>query len=121
MVGSMFAGTDEAVGDFFFNQGMKLKAYRGTKAAKHTDVKDAIFFSQGVSVAVVDKGSVKNLLPYYLQGVKHGFQDLGAKSIDDLHAQLGDGELRMEVRSQSAIKEGNVHDLVMLGSTSVAS
>ena len=121
MVGSMLAGTDEAVGDFFFNQGMKVKPYRGNKAARTSDIRDGIFFSQGVSVAVVDKGSVRNLLPYYLQGVRHGFQDLGSKSISDLHADLRNGELRMEIRSQSAIKEGNVHDLVMIGQPAVAS
>jgi hypothetical protein len=35
------------------------------------------FVASGVSGAVLDKGSVLNLIPYILQGVRHGMQDLG--------------------------------------------
>eukprot|EP00741_Cyanophora_paradoxa_P021275 tig00021348_g20535.t1 len=67
--------------------------------------------AQGVSGSVVDKGSVHRFLPYIVQGVKHGFQDLGCKSVDECRKALYSGALRMEVRTASAIKEGGIHSL----------
>lgn len=50
-----------------------------------------IFPSAGVQAAVVDKGSVNSLVPYLIQGCRHGFQDLGVQSVAQLHQQLDDG------------------------------
>ncbi|KAF4742060.1 Inosine-5'-monophosphate dehydrogenase 2, partial [Perkinsus olseni] len=85
-----------------------------TNAGKDASRLDRPFAAQGVQAAVVDKGSVNSLVPYLVQGCRHGFQDLGVQSVTQLHHQLDDGTLRMEVRSGSAIKEGGVHDLVRL-------
>merc|ERR1719390_453769 len=112
MVGSLVAGTEEAPGEYYYQDGVRVKAYRGmaSKAVlqKAPEAPDVSF---GVSAAVVDRGSVSQLLPYNLMGVKHGMQDLGLKSITEMHNALYSGELTMEVRSGAAIKEGNVHDL----------
>ena len=59
------------------------------------------------------KGSVMKLVPYYMQGAKHGLQDRGARSRQELHGLLHSGQLRMAIRSGNAVKEGNVHDLVI--------
>ena len=67
--------------------------------------------AQGVSGAVVDKGSLKKYLPYIIQGVKHGLQDVGVRAVADLHKKATKGELRFELRSSSAQKEGNVHSV----------
>ncbi|KAF4673062.1 Inosine-5'-monophosphate dehydrogenase 2 [Perkinsus chesapeaki] len=125
MMGSGLAGTDEAPGDYYYSDGVRVKTYRGmhsfnavrecfTNAGKDTSRLDRPFAAQGVQAAVVDKGSVNSLVPYLIQGCRHGFQDLGVQSVTILHHQLDDGTLRMEVRSGSAIKEGGVHDLVRL-------
>jgi IMP dehydrogenase len=68
-------------------------------------------FAHSVSGAVVDKGSARRFLPYQAQSVRHGFQDLGVKSIPELHGALYAGRLRFEVRSSAAQREGGVHDL----------
>ena len=68
-------------------------------------------FSVGVSGAVVDKGTVSKYIPYLAQSLRHGFQDIGAKSIPIIHEQLAQGTMRFEIRSQAAQKEGGVHDL----------
>merc|ERR1719248_375118 len=100
MVGSLVAGTEEAPGQYFYQDGVRVKAYRGmaSKAVLQSEI------PFGVSAAVVDRGSIGGLIPYNLMGVKHGFQDLGIKTLTDMHAALYDGSLTMEVRSGCAIK-----------------
>jgi len=67
--------------------------------------------AQGVSGSVVDKGSMKNYVPYLMQGLKQSLQDMGVKSITDLHESLDSGRLRFEKRSLSAQQQGTVHSL----------
>nr|CEL67492.1 TPA: Inosine-5'-monophosphate dehydrogenase [Neospora caninum Liverpool] len=80
-------------------------------AARYFAENQTIRVAQGVSGCVVDKGSVMKLIPYVMQGVKHGMQDVGARSLSDMHAQLVSGDLRFDVRSGAAQREGDVHDL----------
>ena len=120
VLGNMIAGTNETPGTYFYHQGQKVKSYRGSRSAgamKNHDSNSGSTDSlksvtQGVSAVVLDKGSIHNLIPYHIQGVKHGMQDVGANSLPSLHRQLYSGRLRMEVRSGAAIREGNVHDLI---------
>ncbi|KAJ7982085.1 Inosine-5'-monophosphate dehydrogenase [Quillaja saponaria] len=68
--------------------------------------------AQGVVGAVADKGSVLKFIPYTMQAVKQGFQDLGASSLQSAHDLLRSGELRLEVWTGAAQVEGAVHGLV---------
>lgn len=72
---------------------------------------DTIKVAQGVSGAVVDKGSISRFIPYLKQGVSHGMQDLGVSSVVDLHQCLREGQLRFELRTGAAQREGGVHSL----------
>lgn len=120
--GAMFAGTEESPGDYFYHEGMRVKSFRGMRSIPMKRSEKSTYHSHdtcpqtsnvrlGVSAAVVDKGSVHNLVPYVIQGVKHGMQDLGIKNCAQLHDALYAGTIRMECRSASAQKEGAVHDL----------
>lgn len=53
--------------------------------------------AQGVVGAVADKGSVLRFIPYTMQAVKQGFQDLGASSLQSAHDLLRSESLRLEV------------------------
>ncbi|TQD90936.1 hypothetical protein C1H46_023539 [Malus baccata] len=68
--------------------------------------------AQGVVGAVADKGSVLKFMPYTMQAVKQGFQDLGASSLESAHDLLKSSILRLEVRTGAAQVEGGVHGLV---------
>ncbi|XVF56946.1 hypothetical protein PTKIN_Ptkin06aG0161800 [Pterospermum kingtungense] len=68
--------------------------------------------AQGVVGAVAYKGSILRFIPYTIQAVKQGFQDLGASSLSSAHELLRSGTLRLEVRTGAAQVEGGVHGLV---------
>lgn len=120
MCGSLLAGTEEAPGDYFFQDGVRLKKYRGMGSIEAmTKGSEKRYFAsgapvkvaQGVSGAVVDKGSLRRYLKYLIQGVKHGLQNIGAKHVTDLAMMNESGSMRFELRSPAAQKEGGVHSL----------
>jgi len=128
MMGSMLAGTDEAPGEYYYQDGVRLKRYRGmgsleamTKGSEKRYVWDdanqpacgaaAVKVAQGVSGSVQDKGTLKSYIPYLMQGVKHGLQDGGLKNLQEANENLYNGKMRFEIRSPAAQKEGGVHGL----------
>lgn len=127
MMGGLLAGTTESPGEYFVsNEGQLVKAYRGmgsiavmedkktsTNAgtARYFSEKDRVLVAQGVAGSVLDRGSVTKFIPYLVAGVQHSLQDIGVKSLDQLHEDVNKGLVRFEVRSASAQTEGNVHGL----------
>jgi IMP dehydrogenase len=122
MMGSMLAGTEESPGEYFYKDGVRLKRYRGMgsldamnsaggSADRYFSVGDKVQVAQGVAGNVADKGSLKRYLPYLTTSLKHSLQDMGRKSIADVHAGIYDGTLRYESKTSAAQAEGHVHNL----------
>lgn len=120
MCGSLLAGTEEAPGDYFFQDGVRLKKYRGMGSieamSKGSEKRyfasgAAVKVAQGVSGAVVDKGPLRQYLPYIIKGVRYGLQDIGVSSAAELHSLVDSGEVKFELRSPAAQREGGVHSL----------
>ena len=121
MMGSMLAGTDESPGDYFYKEGVQIKKYRGMGSIdvmkkkgseRYLSSNTSIKVAQGVSGTVLGKGSISKYVPYLVQGIKHGFQYVGVKTVEQLHNTMESGVLEFELRSLSAMREGNVHDLL---------
>jgi IMP dehydrogenase len=122
MVGNLLAGTQEAPGEYFYENGVRVKRYRGMASleamsqggAKRylTDAKDPVKVPQGVSGTVVDKGSLVDYVPYLMKGLQQALQDMGYRDIPSLHHALWEGRLRLERRTPNATAEGSVHSLV---------
>lgn len=122
MCGSLLAGTEEAPGEYYFQDGVRLKKYRGMGSIdamskgsekRYFASESTVKVAQGVSGSVVDKGSLREYLPYLLQGVRLGLRDIGAQSIEDLRNLEGEGKLRFQLRSPAAQGEGAVHSILL--------
>lgn len=121
MMGSFLAGSLEAPGAYAYQNGQRVKKYRGmgsleamTQGSDQRYLGDTakLKIAQGVVGAVKDKGSVLKFIPYTLQAVRQGFQDIGASSLQSAHDLLRSRVLRLEVRSGAAQVEGGIHGLV---------
>jgi IMP dehydrogenase len=119
MLGSMLAGTTESPGDFVYRDGVRLKKYRGmgskdvlkTRSSRYSHDAETVQVPQGVDGYVQTRGTVGQYLPYILQAVRHGFQNVGERSLQSLHQSIEAQSLRLEIRSQTAQLEGSVHSL----------
>ena len=120
MLGSMFAGTDEAPGETEIFQGRKFKTYRGmgSIAAMKKGSSDRYFqggvneanklVPEGIEAVVSYKGTVSNVVYQILGGLRSGMGYCGAENIDKLI------ETAQFVRiSNAGLRESHPHDVMM--------
>ncbi len=115
MMGSLFAGTDEAPGDFELYQGRKYKVYRGmgSIAAMENGSKDRYFQTnakklvpEGVEGRVAYKGSVEDTVFQLIGGLRSGMGYCGAENIPALHEKAEFVKI-----SAASLKESHPHDI----------
>ena len=115
MMGSMFAGCDEAPGTFELYQGRKYKVYRGmgSIAAMENGSKDRYFQTdakklvpEGVEGRVAYKGSVEDTIFQLMGGLRSGMGYCGTSTIE----QLKDNGRFVKISSAS-LKESHPHDI----------
>ena len=115
MMGSIFAGCDEAPGTFELFQGRKYKVYRGmgSIAAMENGSKDRYFQSdakklvpEGVEGRVAYKGSVEDTVFQLVGGIRSGMGYCGAPTIEALKENG-----KFVKISAASLKESHPHDI----------
>ena len=115
MMGSIFAGCDEAPGEFELYQGRKYKVYRGmgSIAAMENGSKDRYFQTEakklvpeGVEGRVAYKGTVEDTIFQLVGGIRSGMGYCGAKNIKTLQ-ETG----KFVKISAASLKESHPHDI----------
>ena len=115
MMGSMFAGCDEAPGTFELYQGRKYKVYRGmgSLAAMENGSKDRYFqegakklVPEGVDGRVAYKGSLEDTVFQLIGGIRSGMGYCGCPTIPELQERG-----RFVKITAASLKESHPHDI----------
>ena len=118
MLGSMFAGTDEAPGETEIFQGRKFKTYRGmgSLAAMKKGSKDRYFQAsvneanklvpEGIEGRVAYKGAAADILFQMIGGLRSGMGYVGAGDLEALRENAQFVEM-----SGAGLKESHPHDV----------
>ena len=118
MLGSMFAGTDEAPGETEIFQGRKFKTYRGmgSIAAMKKGSSDRYFqgsvneanklVPEGIEGRVAYKGSAADIVFQMIGGIRSGMGYVGAANLQELHENAQFVEM-----SGAGLKESHPHDV----------
>jgi IMP dehydrogenase len=117
MIGSLFAGTEEAPGETILYQGRTFKAYRGMgsigameagSADRYGQTAGGKFVPEGVEGRVPYKGPLSALVEQLVGGLRSGMGYCGARNLEELVATA------KFVRVTSAgLRESHVHDVTI--------
>ncbi len=119
MIGSLFAGTEEAPGETILFQGRTFKTYRGMGSLgamrsgsrdryRQTDVETDKLVPEGIEGRVPYKGSLSALVPQLVGGLRAGMGYSGCSDIATFHRQA-----RFMRITSASLKESHVHDVVI--------
>ena len=120
MIGSLFAGTDEAPGELVLYQGRTFKSYRGMGSLgamrkgsadrySQADVLDAgKLVPEGIEGRVPYRGPLSKVLYQIVGGLRAGMGYTGCRTIAEL--QTRSNMLRM---TSAGLRESHVHDVVV--------
>ncbi len=120
MIGSLFAGTDEAPGETDFYHGRSYKAYRGmgslgAMSARHGSsdryFQDGVsamdkLVPEGVEGRVPCKGSIDGVIAQLMGGLRSGMGYTGCADIATMRARPEFIQV-----THSGVREGHVHDV----------
>jgi IMP dehydrogenase len=120
MIGSLFAGTDEAPGEIILYQGRSYKLYRGmgSVAAMRAGSKDRYFQSEittesklvpeGIEGRVPYRGSLSQSLYQLIGGLRSGMGYCGCMTLDEMRIKT-----RFIKITSSGLRESHVHDVII--------
>ncbi|MAK62379.1 MAG: IMP dehydrogenase [Ponticaulis sp.] len=119
MMGSMFAGTEEAPGEVFLYQGRSYKAYRGMGSLGamargsadryfQKEVANEKLVPEGIEGQVPFKGPISPIIHQMVGGLRAAMGYVGAKTIEELHEKAHFVQI-----TGAGLRESHVHDVTM--------
>jgi len=120
MLGSLFAGTDEAPGEVILYQGRSYKSYRGMGSLGamargsadryfQQEVSDTLkLVPEGVEGRVPYKGPIANVVHQLVGGLKAAMGYTGSRTIADLHQRAEFVRI-----TNAGLRESHVHDITV--------
>lgn len=119
MIGSLFAGTDEAPGEIFLYQGRSYKVYRGmgSLGAMEQGARDRYgqqgvekekLVPEGVEGRVPYKGPLANSIHQLIGGVRSGMGYCGCRNLEELRKKA-----RFIRITNAGLRESHVHDVII--------
>lgn len=120
MIGSLFAGTDEAPGEMILYQGRAYKVYRGMgsmsamaqgskdRYAQSSVVDNQKLVPEGIEGQVPYRGPLSNNVYQLVGGLRSGMGYVGAKDLPTLYEKA-----EFIVISHASYKEGHPHDVII--------
>lgn len=119
MMGSLFAGTDEAPGELVLYQGRSYKTYRGMGSigAMRAGSKDRYFQSgasdrklvpEGIEGRVPYRGALAESLFQLMGGLRAGMGYVGAATLEELRTKSTFRRI-----SSAGLRESHVHDVII--------
>ncbi|MFD2367850.1 IMP dehydrogenase [Pseudoduganella sp. GCM10020061] len=118
MMGSMFAGTEEAPGEVILYQGRSYKSYRGMGSLgamaegsadryfQEVGARADKFVPEGIEGRVAYKGSVLAILFQLVGGIRQSMGYCGCATIEELHEKAEFVEI-----TSAGMRESHVHDV----------
>jgi IMP dehydrogenase len=119
MIGSLFAGTDEAPGELVLYQGRSYKVYRGMGSLgamkrgsrdryAQTGTTDEKLVPEGIEGRVPHRGSLGSILEQLVGGLRAGMGYTGSRTISELRKNAH----FIRITSQG-LRESHVHDVII--------
>lgn len=120
MIGSLFAGTDEAPGEMIIYRGRSYKSYRGMGSVgamkqgsadryyQDATREEAKLVPEGIEGKVSYKGSLSSAIYQLVGGLRSGMGYTGCESIEELKTKAQFIKI-----SSAGLKESHVHDVVI--------
>jgi IMP dehydrogenase len=119
MIGSLFAGTDEAPGEVILYQGRSYKVYRGMgslgamrqgSADRYAQggVEENKLVPEGIEGRVPYKGTIAQTVHQLVGGLKSGMGYTGCRTIGELHQKA-----QMIRITPQGLRESHVHDVII--------
>ncbi|MER3427395.1 MAG: IMP dehydrogenase [Pyrinomonas sp.] len=121
MIGSLFAGTEEAPGELILYQGRTFKAYRGMgslgamsagtsrdRYGQEGAETEAKLVPEGIEGRVPYKGTLADMVTQLVGGLRAGMGYTGCRTIQELQERA-----RFVKISSAGLRESHVHDVII--------
>lgn len=120
MIGSLFAGTEEAPGETILFQGRTFKTYRGMgsigamkqgssdRYSQEGTVSESKYVPEGIEGRVAYKGTLAEMVTQLVGGLRSGMGYTGCKSIEELQTKA-----RFVRITSAGLRESHVHDVII--------